>query len=117
MSPIHTRPNNSLTLGREGQVTLGFSEPVDGKLIVFEAIAETTIRELATVEVSADGQNWVSLKQTQYHNDGSNMHEYGYDLYDAGCITHVRITDDAPSDWGDGFDVDAVAATQTCTDT
>jgi len=29
----------------------------------------------------------------------------------------VRITDDAPSTWGDGFDVDAVAATQTCTDT
>ena len=38
-------------------------------------------------------------------------------LSDTGCITHVRITDDAPSTWGDGFDVDAVAATQTCTDT
>jgi hypothetical protein len=113
----HTNTSNSLALGRQGQVTLGFAETVGGKLIVYEASGEKTIRELATVEVSSDGQNWTLLKQTQYHNDGSNVHEYGYDLSDTGCITHVRITDDAPSNWGDGFDVDAVAATQTCTDT
>jgi hypothetical protein len=113
----HTNTSNSLALGRQGQVTLGFSEAVGGKLIVYEASGEKTIRELATVEVSADGQNWILLKQTQYHNDGSNVHEYGYDLSVTGCVTHVKITDDAPSNWGDGFDVDAVAATQTCTDT
>jgi hypothetical protein len=113
----YTNTSNSLALGRQGQVTLGFSEAVGGKLIVYEASGEKIIRELATVEVSADGQNWILLKQTQYHNDGSNVHEYGYDLSDTGCVTHVRITDDAPSTWGDGFDVDAVAATQTCTDT
>ena len=113
----HTNTYNSLALGRQGQVTLGFSETVGGKLIVYEASAEKTIREIATIEVSSDGKNWTLLKQTQYHNDGSNVHEYSYDLSDAGCITHVRITDDSPPNWGDGFDVDAVAATQICTDT
>ena len=108
---------HSLALGRQGQVTLGFSEPVGGKLVVYEASDAKIIRELATVEVSTDGQNWVLLKQTQYHNDGSKVHEYSYDLSDVGCLTHVRITDQAPSNWGDGFDVDAVAATRTCMDT
>jgi hypothetical protein len=113
----HVDTSHSLALGRQGQVTLGFSELVGGKLIVYEASGEKTVRELATVEVSADGQNWILLKQTQYHHDGSTVHEYRYDLSDIGCISHVRITDDAPSTWGNGFDVDAVAATQTCTDT
>jgi hypothetical protein len=113
----HTDISHSLALGRQGQVTLGFSEPVSGKLIVYEASGEKILRELAAVEVSADGQNWILLKQIQYHNDGSKVHEYGYDLSNIGCITHVRITDEAPSNWGNGFDVDAVAATQTCTDT
>jgi len=113
----YTDTSHSLALGRQGQVTLGFHEPVGGKLIVYEASGEPTIRELATVEVSADGQNWTLLKQAQYHNDGSKVHEYGYDLSDTGCVTHVRITDNAPSNWGDGFDVDAVAATQICMDT
>ncbi len=57
------------------------------------------------------------LKQTQYSNDGSKVHEYGYDLSDIGCITHVKITDGSSLYWGDGFDVDAVAATQTCINT
>jgi len=113
----YTDTSHSLALGRQGQVTLGFSELVGGKLIVYEASGEKTVRELATVEASADGKNWILLKQTQYHHDGSTVHEYSYDLSDIGCISHVRITDDAPSTWGDGFDVDAVAATQTCTDT
>ena len=113
----HVDTSHSLALGRQGQVTLGFSELVGGKLIVYEASGEKTVRELATVEVSADGQNWILLEQIQYHHDGSTVHEYRYDLSDIGCISHVRITDDAPSTWGDGFDVDAVAATQTCTDT
>ena len=112
----YTDTSHSLALGRQGQVTLGFSEPVSGKLIVYEASDEPIIRELAAVEVSEDGQNWILLKQAQYHTDGSKVHEYGYDLSDTGCITHVRITDHAPSIWGDGFDVDAVAATQTCRD-
>lgn len=112
-----TDTSHSLALGRQGQVTLGFSELVGGKLIVYETSDEKTVRELATVEASADGKNWILLKQTQYHHDGSTVHEYSYDLSDIGCISHVRITDDAPSTWGDGFDVDAVAATQTCTDT
>lgn len=112
-----TDTSHSLALGRQGQVTLGFPELIGGKLIVYETSDEKTVRELATVEASADGKNWILLKQTQYHHDGSTVHEYSYDLSDIGCISHVRITDDAPSTWGDGFDVDAVAATQTCTDT
>jgi hypothetical protein len=107
---------NSLTLGRQGQVTLGFSEPVTDKLIVYEASSQKYINEIATVEVSADGENWTKLTQTQYQSDGSYVHEYAYDLSDVGCITHVRITDNATSNWGDGFDVDAVGATKTCID-
>ena len=111
----YTDVNNSLALGRQGQVTLGFSESVTGKLIMYEASKEKNIRELAIVEVSTDGKNWILLKQTQHHNDGSYVHEYGYDLSSIGCIIHVRITDAAPSTWGDGFDVDAMGATQACT--
>ena len=33
----HTNTSHSLALGKQGQVTLGFSEPVGGKLIVYEA--------------------------------------------------------------------------------
>ena len=113
----HNDADNSLALGRQGQVILGFSEPVTDKLIVYEASTEKNIRELATVEVSKDGENWTLLKQTHYSADSSNVHEYGYDLSDIGCIVNVRITDNAPSKWGDGFDVDAVGATHTCTDT
>lgn len=111
----YTDVNNSLALGRQGQVTLGFSEPVTGKLIVYEASKEKNIRELAIVEVSIDGRNWTLLKQTQHHKDDSFVHEYGYDLSSIGCITHVRITDNASSTWGDGFDVDTVGASKTCT--
>ncbi|MCA9813229.1 MAG: hypothetical protein KC483_10280 [Nitrosarchaeum sp.] len=106
---------NSLALGRQGQVTVGFDEAVTGQLFVYEASSETTLRELATVQVSMDGENWTTLKQTQYTNDGSQVHKYGYDLSNLGCVKQVRIIDNAPSSWGDGFDVDAVGATLKCT--
>ena len=112
----YTDVNNSLALGRQGQVTIGFSEPVSEKLIVYEASNEKYVQELAMIEVSLDGENWTQLKQSKYQNDGSFVHEYGYDLSDVGCITHVRIIDNAPSNWGDGFDVDALGATKRCTD-
>ena len=108
--------NNSLALGRQGQVTLGFSEPVTGKLIIYEASAEKNIREGAITKVSIDGENWITLKDIQHYHDGSYVHEYTYDLSNIGCITHVQLTDKAPSAWGDGFDVDALGATQSCTD-
>ena len=110
----HTDTNNSLALGRQGQVTLGFSDPVTGKLIVYEASNPKNIRELATIEVSEDGENWTLLKQTQFQKNNSNVHEYGYDLSDINCISHVRITDASLSTWGDGFDVDAVGASHRC---
>ena len=113
----HKNVLNSLSLGKQGQVILGFNEPVTDRLIVFEASKEDTIRELATIEVSVDGENWTSLTQTQYHKGGSHIHEYGYDLSDIGCVTHVKITDHSTWKWGNGFDVDAVGATHTCTDT
>jgi len=106
--------NNSLALGRQGQITLGFSEPVTDNLIVYEASNEKNIRELATIEVSADGENWIPLTQTRYKTDGSYVHEYGYDMSNIGCIMQVRITDNALSEWGDGFDIDALGATKTC---
>ncbi len=109
--------DNSLALGRNGQVILGFSESVTDNLILYEASVEQKIRERATVEVSTDGKNWTLLNETQYGDHNSYVHEYNYDLSDIGCITHVRITDNSPSIWGDGFDVDALGATKTCTDT
>ena len=106
--------NNSLALGRQGQVTLGFSESITDKLIVYETSAENNIRELATVEVSVNGKDWTVLTQTQHQSDDSYVDQYIYDLSEIGCISHVRITDNAPSAWGDGFDVDALGATKLC---
>ena len=107
---------NSLALGRNGYVILGFSEPVGDKLTIYEASGGKTFREIALVEVSSDGKNWTELKQTQYDHSGSYVHEFGYDLSDVGCITYVRVTDNAPSEWGDGFDVDAIGASKLCVD-
>ena len=108
--------NKSLTLGRQGQITLGFSEPVSDKLIVFEASSEKNIVESAVVEVSLDGKNWINLNKVQYHNDGSFVHEYSYDLSKIGCIEYVKITDTTVGEFADGFDVDALGATQMCTE-
>ena len=110
----YTDMNNSLSLGRQGHVILGFSEPISEKLIIFEASSEKNIQERATVEVSLDGKNWIMLTQTQYSHDGSYVHEYAYDLSKVGCISHVKITDNANSIQGNGFDVDAIGATQKC---
>ena len=87
-----------------------------GKLIVYETTNEETIRERAIVEVSVDGTDWVTLPETQYGYNDTAVHEYAYDLTDVGCITHVRITDNAGYQKEDGFDIDALGATQTCTD-
>ena len=108
--------NKSLTLGRQGQITLGFSEPVSDKLIVFEASSEKNIVESAVVEVSLDGKNWINLNKVQYHNDGSFVHEYSYDLSKIGCIEYVKITDTTVGEFADGFDIDALGATQMCTE-
>ena len=116
------RPNsyddtlNSLTLGKLGQVTLGFSEPVTDKLIIYETSSEKNLQELAAIEVSVDGENWFLLKETQYRHGDSYVHEYIYDLSDIGCITQVKITDQSTSSsFGDGFDVDAIGASKLCT--
>ncbi len=108
--------NNSLALGRQGQVTLGFSIPVTGELILYESSNEKNIRELATVEISTNGKEWIVLTQTHHQRDDSYVDEYVYDLSEIGCISQVRITDNAPSIWGDGFDVDALGATKLCSD-
>ena len=94
----------------------GFSNPVTGKLIVYETSKEKNIREIATIEVSNDGENWILLTQTQYQKTNSYVHEYIFDLSNIDCISYVRITDNAPSNWGDGFDVDAVGASHKCAD-
>ncbi len=114
---FHENEYNSLTLGGNGQVILGFSEPVTDKLIIYETSTEKNLQELASVEVSLDGENWFLLKETQYHHDSSYVHEYSYDLSEIGCVTHVRITDQATSHFGDGFDVDGVGASKLCADT
>ena len=103
-----------MSLGRQGQVTLGFSAPITDKLIVYETTNSKNLQEIATIEVSDDGENWILLKQTQYHNDESHVHQYGYDLSNIGCISHVRITDTTVGLSGDGFDVDGRGATKLC---
>ncbi|WP_420544522.1 hypothetical protein [Nitrosopumilus sp.] len=108
---------NSLSLGRGGQVTLGFSDSITDKLIVYETTNDETLTEHAIVEVSDDDQNWIALKHTQYNNDGSHVHQYGYDLSDVGCVSHVRITDTTGYQKSDGFDIDAVGATKLCSET
>ncbi len=113
----HDTADNSLALGRTGHVILSFSESVSDELVVYEASVEPTLRELASVEVSADGKNWTLLTHTQYDHSSFRIHEFGYDLSDVGCIKYVKITDNAPSRWGDGFDVDAIGATKLCSST
>ena len=108
---------NSLSLGRGGQVTLGFSDSITDKLIVYETTNDEILTEHAIVEVSEDGQNWIMLKQTQYNNDGSHVHQYGYDLSDVGCVSHVRITDTTNFLRSNGFDIDAIGATKLCSET
>lgn len=44
------------------------------------------------------------------------MHEYSYDLSDVGCIEYVKITDTTSGKRIDGFDLDAVGDTKSCTD-
>lgn len=107
---------NSLSLGRQGQVTIGFSNLVTGNLILFETSSETDILEVATVEVSPDGEDWTLLEKTQYQNDNSYVDKYIYDLHDVGCISHVRITDVSTSERVDGLEIDALGATKLCTD-
>ena len=107
---------NSLALGRDGHITIGFSKPVSDTLIVYETTSDKNLTESAIVEVSMDGQNWITLDKTQYHNDGSFVHEYSYDLSNVGCIEYVKITDTTSGKYRDGFDLDAVGATQPCTD-
>lgn len=50
---------NSLALGRDGQVTIGFSKPISDTLIVCETTSAKNITESAVVEVSMDGKNWL----------------------------------------------------------
>ena len=110
----YSDPNNSLSLGKGGQVTIGFSEPVTDKIVIYETTKGQDITERAVVEVSVDGEKWHTLKQLQYDQNGSSVHEYAYDLSDIGCISQVRITDMTYGIWGDGFDVDALGATKLC---
>lgn len=107
---------NSLALGRGGQVTMGFSNLVSGNLVIFEASSEKNILESATVEVSIDDENWTLLEKTQYQAGDSYVDKYIYDLSEIGCISHVRITDISTSKKVDGFDIDALGATELCTD-
>ena len=108
--------NNSVALGRGGEITLGFSNLVGEQLIVYEVSSGKNLYEKAKVEVSVDGKNWVSLNQFQFNRDDSFVREYGFDLSEVGCVNQVRITD-YTLHRGDGFDVDAIGATKTCTST
>lgn len=121
-SPINAlnEPNSKdksirfVSLGIGGQIIVSFNEPVTGVLNIYESSWTNTTTEKGIVEVSSDGKNWNPLFKIKYNNDTPNIHEFSYDLSDIGCIEYVRITDHS-SVAGNGFDVDAVGATQLCT--
>ncbi|MBE2179834.1 MAG: hypothetical protein IAE97_05130 [Chthoniobacterales bacterium] len=130
-------PYNVCTLGNEGQITLTFAQPIvdtDGfDFAVFENSFDGTFLELAYVEVSADGTNFVRFPSASWTQgpvpftgafvDATNLDglagtyggiwgQYGvthgtpFDLADVGLdqVTHVRIIDIV----GDGRCFDSV---------
>ena len=106
------------TLGSHGELIVSFERPVSGDLVVYEASWGKITTETASIEVSTDNKNWIPLTKVSYSSRNLNVHEFEYDLSTIGCIQYVKITDTTPvSLSSDGFDVDAVAATQACTDT
>ncbi len=109
----YDRSSSFVSLGIGGQITVSFNQPVMNTLKIYEATWGKTTAERAIVEVSSDGKNWNPLFKKGYDNDTKDVHEFSYDLSDIGCIEYVRITDH--STIGDGFDVDAVGATNLCT--
>jgi len=108
---------NFVTLGEGGQIIVTFSSPVKGDLSIYEASWLNVTPETASVEVSVDGKNWISLNSLTYASNQYGIHEFTYPLSSAGCIQFVKITDTTPDFVRTigGFDVDAVGATQTCT--
>ena len=126
VNPSNSAPHNVLnepdsynykkhffSLGHKGNVVVKFSQPVNGELTVYEATGGDVTTETALVEVSSDGKNWYSLPSIKYAHNIFYNHEFTYSLSDIGCIEYVRITDTSVVP-GDGFDVDAIGATQLC---
>lgn len=106
------------SLGERGEITMSFAQPVSSELVVYETSWGPTTSETASIEVSIDNKNWIPLSKMSYYNQNPNVHEFIYDLHDVGCIQYVKITDTTPTSLpGDGFDVDAVGSTKTCTGT
>lgn len=130
-------PYNVCTLGNEGRITMTFAEPIrntDGfDFVVFENSFDGVFLELAYVEVSADGTNFVRFPNSSWTQnpvpfwgavmDATNIDglagkyggiwgQYGvthgtpFDLADVGLdqVTHVRIIDIV----GDGRSFDSV---------
>ena len=108
------------SLGDKGEVTVQFSQPVTGELTIYEATFVETTSETASVEVSLDGKTWTQLDKMGYSNPNFGIHEFTYDISALGCVEFVKITDSSSTATrpfiGNGFDVDAIGATQACTD-
>jgi len=116
----YNKTESYFSLGKQGEVVVQFSQPVSGELTIFEASWGQYTTETSSVKVSTDGKNWVLLDKVKYNNQKSNVHEFTYDILEIGCIEFVKIIDSSLSNTaskGNGFDVDAIGATQTCTNT
>ena len=107
------------SLGDKGEVTVQFSQPVTGELTIYEASFVGATSETASVEVSVDGKTWNPLDKMGYSNPNFGIHEFTYDISKLGCVEFVKIVDSSSNTGhfiGNGFDVDAIGATKTCTD-
>jgi hypothetical protein len=115
----YDKTESYFSLGKQGEVVVQFSQPVSGELTIFEASWKQYATETSSVKVSTDGENWVLLNKVKYNNQRPNVHEFTYDISEIGCIEFVKIIDSSLSNTAskdNGFDVDAIGATQTCTD-
>ena len=98
-----------LSLGFGGNVVLKFDNPVSNGVVLVEATNLPYPTETATVELSADGTNWLTAGNVS--QDGSVPMPN-----QLSCARFVRITDTSnknsfPND-ADGYDVDGVRATE-----
>lgn len=119
-SDSYDKTNSYSSLGKQGEVVVQFSQPVSGELSIFEASGEKYTTETSSVKVSIGGEHWVLLNKVKYNNQRPNVHEFTYDISEMECIKFVKVIDSSlnnPTSKGNGFDVDAIGATQTCTNT
>jgi hypothetical protein len=93
-------------LGREGTVTLGFTDNSieDGDGPDFEVYGESIGDDYLLVEVSADGATWYAFPRVSESSGGLDLSAVGLEW-----AVYVRLTDAQPGT-STGAELDAVVA-------